>query len=120
MGLFKRTPLARDELLSGNDIETVRGKIAAVDREIADASAELDRLALRALHDSAGTAIAVSDADLLQEMRRATRLTGILWSPEGAATIAGVRALRASGWLAAEDEVVLLNTGSGLKTLDLF
>jgi threonine synthase len=47
-------------------------------------------------------------------------LTGILWSPEGAATIAGARALRADGWLAAEDEVVLLNTGSGLKTLDLF
>jgi threonine synthase len=79
-----------------------------------------DRLALRALRESGGTAIAVSDADLLQEMRRATRLTGILWSPEGAATIAGVRALRANGWLAAEDEVVLLNTGSGLKTLDLF
>jgi threonine synthase len=79
-----------------------------------------DRLALRALRESAGTAIAVSDADLLLEMRGATRLTGILWSPEGAATIAGVRALRANGWLTAEDEVVLLNTGSGLKTLDLF
>jgi threonine synthase len=79
-----------------------------------------DRLALRCIRESAGTAIAVSDADLLQEMRRATRLTGILWSPEGAATIAAVRALRANGWLAAEDEVVLLNTGSGLKTLGLF
>ena len=79
-----------------------------------------DRLALRALRESAGTAIAVSDADLLQEMRGATRMTGILWSPEGAATIAGARALRAKGWLAAADEVVLLNTGSGLKTLDLF
>lgn len=79
-----------------------------------------DRLALQAVRESGGTAIAVSDADLLQEMRRATRLTGILWSPEGAATIAAVRALCAGGWLSPEDEVVLLNTGSGMKTLALF
>ncbi len=79
-----------------------------------------DRLALQAVRESAGTAVAVSDADLLEAMRRATRLTGILWSPEGAATIAAARALRARGWLSESDEVVLLNTGSGLKTLDLF
>lgn len=79
-----------------------------------------DRLALQAVRESAGTAIAVDDADLLDAMRSATRLTGILFGPEGAATIAAVRALRANGWLAAADEVVVLNTGSGLKTLNLF
>ena len=38
-------------------------------------------------------------------MRRATRRTGILWSPEGAATLAATRGLRATGWLRADDPI---------------
>jgi threonine synthase len=53
-------------------------------------------------------------------MRQATRLTGILWSPEGAASHPSARRARTPAMVAASDEVVLLNTGSGLKTLDLF
>lgn len=79
-----------------------------------------DRLALRAVRESRGIAIAVDDADILDAMRHATRLSGILWSPEGAAALAAVRALRGDGWLEADDDVVLLNTASGLKTLDLY
>ncbi len=79
-----------------------------------------DRLALRALYESSGTGVVVADADLLREMRAAAREDGILFCPEGAATIAGARRLRAEGWLREDDEVVLLNTGSGLKNLELF
>jgi len=79
-----------------------------------------DRLALRALRESNGTGVIVTDAELLDEMRNAAREEGILFCPEGAATIAGARRLRAEGWLREDDEVVLLNTGSGLKHLDLF
>ena len=38
--------------------------------------------------------------------------------PEGAAGVAAVRRLRESGWLAASDEVVVLNTGAGMKYPD--
>ena len=46
------------------------------------------------------------------------RLEGGLICPEGAACVAAVRQLRESGWLAAGDEVVVLNTGTGLKYPD--
>jgi len=78
-----------------------------------------DRLALRALRESRGTGVVVTDQELVQEMRLAAREDGIFFGPEGAATIAGARRLRKQGWLREGDEVVLLNTGSGLKHLDL-
>jgi threonine synthase len=74
-----------------------------------------DRLMLSAIAETGGCAIAVSDAELLEEMRELGRLEGAFVCPEGAATVAAARRLRESGWLAAGDEVVLLNTGSGLK-----
>jgi threonine synthase len=74
-----------------------------------------DRLMLSAIAETGGCAIAVSDAELLEEMRGLGRLEGAFICPEGAATVAAARKLRESGWLAPDDEVVLLNTGSGLK-----
>jgi threonine synthase len=74
-----------------------------------------DRLMLSAIAETDGCAIAVSDAELLEEMRGLGRLEGAFICPEGAATVAAARKLRASGWLAPDDEVVLLNTGTGLK-----
>ena len=73
-----------------------------------------DFLVLDALYATGGTAVAVSDAALLAEQRAVARLEGALVCPEGAACFAAVRQLRASGWLAATDEVVVLNTGTGL------
>lgn len=78
------------------------------------------RLALSAIRESNGIAVKVSDAELLEDMHRATDMTGIFFGPEGAATISATRKLLKSGWLKADDQVVLLNTGSGLKHLDLF
>ena len=74
-----------------------------------------DRLVLDAVRRSGGTALAVDDAAMLDEQASCLRRDGVLFCPEGAATLAAVRALRADGWLDAQDEVVVLNTGSALK-----
>jgi threonine synthase len=74
-----------------------------------------DALILDALYATNGTAIAVSDEDTLTEQARCARLEGAFICPEGAATLAAVRQLRESGWLDADTEVVVLNTGAGIK-----
>ncbi len=72
-----------------------------------------DFLVLDAIYRTGGTAIAVSDADLLLDLHRTARLEGLFLCPEGAATVTAARALRQQGWIGADDEVVLLNTGAG-------
>jgi threonine synthase len=74
-----------------------------------------DRLTLRAIRETGGTAVAVSDEAILQAMTVMAREGGILACPEGAATFAGAGVLRERGDLVAEDRVVLINTGTGLK-----
>ncbi len=74
-----------------------------------------DFLVLGALYATGGTAVAVDDEALLADQRLVARLEGSLFCPEGAACVTAVRELRASGWLAGDEEVVLLNTGTGLK-----
>jgi threonine synthase len=72
-------------------------------------------IVLRAIRETGGCAIAVSDQALLASLARLAQLEGAWICPEGAACIAAVAALRESGWLADTDEVVVLNTGAGLK-----
>jgi len=72
-----------------------------------------DRLILRALRESGGAAVAVSDTDLEQEAATASRETGIDFSPEGGAGLAAVRLLREQGYLRPDDKVVVFNTGAG-------
>ncbi|MGE0353464.1 MAG: threonine synthase [Gemmatimonadales bacterium] len=72
-----------------------------------------DRLILRALRESAGTAIAVTDDALAAEAARITRDEGIDMSPEGGAAAAAARELRAQGWIRPEERVVVFNTGAG-------
>ena len=73
-----------------------------------------DFLVLDALYATGGTAVTVTDEALLADQRAVARLEGTLICPEGAACFAAVRQLRASGWLSGTDEVVVLNTGTGL------
>jgi threonine synthase len=73
-----------------------------------------DFLILDALYETNGTAIAVDDADLLTEQAKCARMDGVFMCPEGAATLAAARQLRRNGWLHETDEVVVLNTGTGL------
>ncbi|MDE2718199.1 MAG: threonine synthase [Chloroflexota bacterium] len=82
-------------------------------------SAIADYLILNVLRESGGGAIAVSDDDLLDHMRLIARTEGIVVGPEGGATAAAARRLIASGALSSSDHILLLNTGSGLKTPEL-
>jgi threonine synthase len=74
-----------------------------------------DVLVLRAVRETGGTAVAVTDEEIVAATRDLAAGAGILAAPEGAATLAGARRLRARGELGAEDRVVLINTGTGLK-----
>jgi threonine synthase len=74
-----------------------------------------DFLMLRALRESGGGAVAIADRDMATWVRRMGEDTGIFAAPEGGATAAAVPMLRKLGLLEPTDEVVLFNTGSGLK-----
>jgi threonine synthase len=78
-------------------------------------SAVGDFLIQRALRESNGTAIAVSDKDLMRGANLIGRTQGIFASPEGGATLAAFQKLRESGWIKDDETVVLFNTGSGHK-----
>jgi threonine synthase len=79
-----------------------------------------DFLMLQILRQSQGTAVSVSDEEIIQDVRELGRKEGLFCAPEGAATLSALRKLRRSGTIQTQDEVVLFNTGSGLKYLDLF
>lgn len=72
-----------------------------------------DQLMLRALRESQGAAVAVSDQELMAAANDATKAEGIDFSPEGGAAIAAVVALRRGGRIAPGERVVLFNTGAG-------
>jgi threonine synthase len=74
-----------------------------------------DFLVLRALYETDGCAVAVSDDELLADVELVARLEGQLICPEGAATVSAVRRLAQSGWIEPGERVVVINTGSGLK-----
>jgi threonine synthase len=78
-----------------------------------------DYLILDILKKSGGTALAVTDEEILEATRHWARIEGIFAAPEGAASLAAYRKLLASGFFAPDDIVVLFNTGSGLKYLDV-
>jgi threonine synthase len=78
-----------------------------------------DFLILRAVRESGGSALAVSDADMVRDMVEIGRLEGISAAPEGGAALAAIRQLLANGSMKREDTVVLFNTGGALKYLDV-
>jgi threonine synthase len=79
-----------------------------------------DVLILNILRESAGTAIAVDDEEILDAGRELASLEGIFAAPEGAACVPAARKLIANRFLKPTDRVVLYNTGSGLKYLDSY
>jgi threonine synthase len=78
-----------------------------------------DFLILRAIRDSNGTAIAVSDDALIASQKNMATAEGIFACPEGGATLAALEALLDRGAIARDETVVLFNTGTGLKYPDL-
>jgi threonine synthase len=74
-----------------------------------------DELILDALYRTGGTAVAVDDSGILDDLRAFGRAEGLWLCPEGAACLGAVRRLRAEGWLHGRERVVLVNTGAGMK-----
>jgi len=76
-----------------------------------------DRLILRAIRESNGTALAVSDSEIQACQKEIAIHEGVFAAPEGAASLAALQHLLDSGWVSRHERVVLFNTGSGLKYL---
>ncbi len=79
-----------------------------------------DFLILRALRESGGTAVAVSDEDMMEASRLIGRTQGLFVCPESAATLVAFQRLRDEGWIGDDETVVLFSTGSGLKYIHLW
>ncbi len=78
-----------------------------------------DYLILDILKKSHGTAVAATDEEILAATRHWASMEGVFAAPEGAASLVAYQKLRASGFFRAEDTVVLFNTGSAYKYLDM-
>ncbi|HEV3243127.1 MAG TPA: threonine synthase [Chthoniobacterales bacterium] len=79
-----------------------------------------DFLMLRILRDSNGGAIAIDDDEMIRAVREVGSKEGLFVAPEGAACFAALKRLRASGKIDIGARVVIFNTGSGIKYLDVF
>jgi len=79
-----------------------------------------DFLILDALRDSGGTAVAVTDDELIKATREIGAAEGIFCAPEGAACLPALRKLIAADQVKSSDRVVLFNTGSGVKYMESF
>ena len=78
-----------------------------------------DYILLDIIRQSHGTAVAASDAEMMDAIRAWASDEGVFAAPEGAASLVAYNKLRAQGFLRASDKVVLFNTGSGLKYIDV-
>lgn len=78
-----------------------------------------DFLVIRAVRESGGTAITVSDDEMVGGMVEMARTEGVFAAPEGGATLAALRKLINSGQVTSDERVVLLVTGNGHKYLDM-
>jgi threonine synthase len=77
-----------------------------------------DRLMLRALRESGGTALAIDDAAMVEGMLEIGATEGVSAAPEGGAALAAIRRLVQSGTIKSHESVVLFNTGGALKYFD--
>ena len=77
-----------------------------------------DFLILRAVRESHGSAIAVSEAEIIQGVKLIARTEGLFVAPEGGACVAAAIKLKSSGHLAKDDSVVIFNTGTGFKYVE--
>ena len=79
-----------------------------------------DFLILDTLRQSGGTAVAVTDEELIAATREIGAAEGIFCAPEGAACLPALRILVEEGFVSAGDRVVLFNTGAGVKYMESF
>jgi len=79
-----------------------------------------DFIMLDILRKSGGTAVSVTDAELVKAVKEIGSAEGIFAAPEGAACLPALKALLKRGEINAEDRIVLFNTGAGVKYLEVF
>ncbi|HEX5733145.1 MAG TPA: threonine synthase [Blastocatellia bacterium] len=79
-----------------------------------------DFIMLDILRKSGGTAVAVTDAELLSAVKEIGSAEGIFAAPEGAACLPALRKLLDRGEVSQDERVVLFNTGAGVKYLEAF
>ena len=79
-----------------------------------------DFLILKAVRESGGTALAVSDAELLDAGIQLASEEGLFVAPEGAACVSALEKLLADGTLKRDEKIVIYNTGAGLKYLEAY
>jgi len=79
-----------------------------------------DFLIIDALRASGGTAIAVTDDELIEATKEIGSAEGVFCAPEGAACLPALRKLMNDGSVKPDERVVLFNTGSGVKYLESF
>lgn len=79
-----------------------------------------DFLILKAVRESGGTAIAVSDTELIDAGIQLAREEGLFIAPEGAACVSALEKLLNIGFLKRDEKIVIYNTGSGLKYLEAY
>jgi threonine synthase len=79
-----------------------------------------DFLVLDALRKSGGAAVAVSDRDIVDAGIRLASEDGLFLAPEGAACVPALENLLANGQLTPHEQIVIYNTGSGLKYLEAY
>ncbi len=78
-----------------------------------------DFLVLRALHKSRGSAVAVTDDEMLEGVRSAATIEGVFLSPEGGACVTAGRKLKATGHITPDDVVVVLNPSAGNRYAEI-
>jgi threonine synthase len=78
-----------------------------------------DFLILDYVRASGGTCLSVTDEEIRAAIGELGAAEGVFAAPEGAACVTAYHKLRDNGFLKASDKVVLFNTGSGLKYLDV-
>ena len=79
-----------------------------------------DFLILDALKESGGTAVAVTDDELIEATKEIGASEGIFCAPEGAACLPALRKLLSTADVKTTERVVLFNTGSGVKYMESF
>jgi threonine synthase len=79
-----------------------------------------DFLIIDALRASGGTAVSVTDEELIAATKEIGAAEGVFCAPEGAACLPALKKLMSDGWMKANEQVVLFNTGSGVKYLESF
>jgi threonine synthase len=77
-----------------------------------------DFLILRAVKESGGTAVAVTEAEIIQGVKDVSAAEGLFVAPEGGACVAALRKLQAAGQVTPAESVVVFNTGTGFKYVE--